>query len=254
MTIVNFKVSDLIPYENNPRINDNAVDSVANSIEEFGFKVPVIVDKNNVIVAGHTRVKAAKKLGLEEVPCVVADDLTEDQIKAFRLADNKVSELADWDFSKLEEELSNVDIDMSQFGFEAEELEKELNDRKEQEEKENPYTDKINIPQYEIKGDCPNTNELVNTDKTNELVSEIKDANLPAEIEQFLILSAYRHLTFDYSKIAEYYAHADKNVQELMEKSALVIIDYNDAIKYGYVQLSNRIDELYAEDNGNDEA
>lgn len=104
--LILININDLIPYENNPRINDNAVDAVANSIKEFGFKVPIVVDKNNVIVAGHTRLKAAQKLGLEEVPVIVADDLTEEQIKAFRLADNKVSELADWDFSKLEEELN----------------------------------------------------------------------------------------------------------------------------------------------------
>lgn len=121
----------MIPYENNPRINDNAVDAVAASIKEFGFKVPIIVDKNNVIVAGHTRLKAAQKLGLEEVPVIVADDLTEEQIKAFRLADNKVSELADWDFSKLEAELSGLEMDMTQFNFDMKELSKEFDKNKE---------------------------------------------------------------------------------------------------------------------------
>lgn len=117
MNIIDFKINDLKEYENNPRHNDGAVDAVANSIKEFGFKVPIIIDKNNVIVAGHTRIKAARKLGLETVPCLIADDLTEDQIKAFRLADNKVAELAEWDFTKLEEELKSIDIDMSQFSF-----------------------------------------------------------------------------------------------------------------------------------------
>lgn len=109
---------DLIPYANNPRRNDTAVDKVANSIKEFGFRVPIVVDADNVIVAGHTRLKAAKKLGLKSVPCVVADDLTEDQIKAYRLADNKVSELAEWDFELLDLELDDIELDMSQFGFE----------------------------------------------------------------------------------------------------------------------------------------
>ena len=118
MNIVNKKVADLIPYEKNPRKNDKAVEYVANSIKEFGFKVPIIIDTNNVIVAGHTRLKGAKKLGLEEVPCIVADDLTEEQIKAFRLADNKVSELAEWNNDLLDEELSNIfDLDMKNFGF-----------------------------------------------------------------------------------------------------------------------------------------
>lgn len=116
--IVMKKVSDLIAYDNNPRNNDDAVDSVANSIHEFGFKVPIVIDANNIIVAGHTRLKASKKLGLDEVPCIVADDLSEDQIKAFRLADNKSAEFAKWDTKKLEEELKNIDIDMTSFGFE----------------------------------------------------------------------------------------------------------------------------------------
>lgn len=123
-------ISRIIPYENNPRINDNAVDAVAASIKEFGFKVPIIVDKNNVIVAGHTRLKAAQKLGLEEVPVIVADDLSEEQVKAFRLADNKVSELADWDFQKLEEELAGLELDMSQFNFDMKELSAEFDKHK----------------------------------------------------------------------------------------------------------------------------
>lgn len=124
---------DLKPYENNPRINDNAVDSVMNSIKEFGFKVPIVITKDNVIVAGHTRYKASLKLGLDEVPCIIADDLNDDQIKAFRLADNKVSELAEWDFSKLEMELAAIELDMSLFSFDLE-IE---NDIEETEEKNN---------------------------------------------------------------------------------------------------------------------
>lgn len=117
MEIIMRGVNDITPYEHNPRKNDDAVDAVAASIKEFGFKVPIVVDKDGIIVAGHTRLKAAKKLGMEQVPCIVADDLTDEQIKAFRLVDNKVAELADWDFSELETELADIDIDMSQFGF-----------------------------------------------------------------------------------------------------------------------------------------
>ena len=108
----------IIPYENNPRNNDKAVEAVANSIREFGFKIPIIIDKNNVIIAGHTRLKAAKKLGLTDVPVVKADDLTEDQVKAFRLADNKVSEIASWNEDLLLEELKAINLDMTQFNFE----------------------------------------------------------------------------------------------------------------------------------------
>ena len=126
MDIVEKKLADIKPYEKNPRKNDNAVDTVANSIKEFGFKVPIVIDKDNVIVCGHTRYKASKKLGLEVVPCVIADDLTEEQIKAYRLADNKVSELAEWDIDLLGEELDGIfDIDMSDFGFDLSEDEEE---------------------------------------------------------------------------------------------------------------------------------
>ena len=109
---------DLIPYENNPRINDDAIDVVANSIKEFGFKNPIIIDKDNVIVCGHTRRLAAIKLGLTEVPCIRADDLTEDQVKAFRVADNKTSELSTWDLDKLKIELGDIELNMADFGFE----------------------------------------------------------------------------------------------------------------------------------------
>lgn len=118
INVVYKRIDELIPYENNPRNNDGAVDAVANSIKEFGFKVPIIIDKNNIIVAGHTRLKASKKLGLTEVPCVVASDLTDEQVKSLRLVDNKTSELSEWDFEKLKEELEGITLDMGEFGFE----------------------------------------------------------------------------------------------------------------------------------------
>ena len=118
MEIENINVGELIPYDNNPRLNDGAVDGVAASIKEFGWKIPLVIDKDNVIVCGHTRLKAALKLGLESVPCIRADDLSDEQIKAFRLADNKVSEAAEWDLDKLSVELAEIDnIEMEQFGF-----------------------------------------------------------------------------------------------------------------------------------------
>lgn len=117
MKIVNKKLEELTPYENNPRRNDEAVPYVAESIKQFGFKVPIVIDKNGVIVSGHTRYKASKSLGLAEVPCIIADDLTEEQIKAFRLADNKVGEIATWDDELLAGEIEGIDLDMGEFGF-----------------------------------------------------------------------------------------------------------------------------------------
>lgn len=118
MDIKELKMSDIKPYEKNPRKNDNAVKYVAESIKEFGFKVPLVIDRNGVIVAGHTRYKAAKQLKIKTVPCLVADDLTDEQVRAFRLADNKVAEQAEWDFDLLDDELAQIlDIDMDAFGF-----------------------------------------------------------------------------------------------------------------------------------------
>lgn len=147
MEIVYKGVGDLIPYEKNPRNNEQAVDKVANSIREFGFKVPIVVDKYNVVVCGHTRLKAAKKLGLAEVPCVYADDLTDQQIKAYRIADNKVSELASWDDELLTQELEEItDFDMSEFG-EFGDLENADNSDKEQHQK---LSDKFIVPPFDI--------------------------------------------------------------------------------------------------------
>ena len=122
MNIENIRLEDLHPYERNPRKNDAAVEPVAESIRQFGFRVPIIIDRNNEIIAGHTRLKAAELLGMTEVPCIRADDLTDEQVMAFRLADNRVAEFAEWDPKLLDWELSDLkleDIDMSAFGFEV---------------------------------------------------------------------------------------------------------------------------------------
>jgi len=150
LKIVIKNIDELKVYENNPRKNDQAVDAVANSIKEFGFKVPVIITKDNVIIAGHTRIKACKKLGISDVPCIIADDLSEDQIRAFRLADNRASELADWDLDKLKVEFDNIELDLDLFGFE--ELQKKLGDDPEDDNfdesevlTDNPYSQKGDI-------------------------------------------------------------------------------------------------------------
>lgn len=146
MNIIEMNVDQIIPYENNPRKNDSAVDKVANSIREFGFKVPIVVDSENVIVAGHTRLKAAEQLGLKTVPVIVADDLTEDQIKAFRLADNKTGEIAGWDFTRLEEELDGLTIEMTQFGFDESSIDWDSVEEIGEENYEKPESEKLRCP------------------------------------------------------------------------------------------------------------
>jgi ParB-like chromosome segregation protein Spo0J len=140
-------IEDIKPYENNPRFNDNAVEYVKNSIKEFGFKVPMILDKDNKIVTGHTRYKASLELGIKEIPVIYADDLTEEQIKAFRLADNKVSELSQWNYDLLDEELDNIiNINMEDFDFtKLEEIDLD-SFFEEQEEKKTKEAKKIQCP------------------------------------------------------------------------------------------------------------
>lgn len=240
LQVVYRKVDEIIPYEKNPRLNDGAVEPVAESIKEFGFKIPVVLSSDGVIVAGHTRIKAAKKLGMEEVPCIIADDLTEEQVKAFRLADNKSAEIAQWDEELLQSELSEIlDIDMSLFGFGSGEADfaDELPD--------DTYTMKTNIPQYEITGDCPEISEMLDTEKADDLIKEISQAEgITPEEREFLIQAACRHNVFNYRNIAEYYAHATPEMQRLMEKSALVIIDMNDAIANGYATLFGDVADI----------
>ena len=164
MNIIKIKTEDLIPYVNNPRNNENAVDKVASSIAEFGFKNPIFIDKNNVVVNGHTRLLASKKLGLKEVPCIVIDDLTDTQIKAFRIADNKTSEYAEWDEELLKIELEqledmnfnldNLIIDYSDFGLEIDYIEDDFIEIKERED----LSDKVNSA-YEIIIECDNEEE-----------------------------------------------------------------------------------------------
>lgn len=129
MKVINVPINSIKPYENNPRNNDQGVDAVAKSIKEFNWQQPIVVDKDNIIIVGHTRYKAAKKLGMEQVPVVVADKLTDEQVKAYRLADNKTSDLTDWNMDLLDNELGNIsDIDMSDFGFEDEDISPDLPD------------------------------------------------------------------------------------------------------------------------------
>lgn len=240
MQVTMRKIGDIRPYEKNPRKNDGAVDAVAESIKEFGWQQPIVVDKDGVIIAGHTRYKAAKKLKMKEVPVVVADNLTEEQVRAYRLADNKSGELAEWDMALLDEELAALaDMDMSLFGFSEADAEEKIEEK---------YTLKANIPQYEIQGENPPVTALYNDAKCKSLIEEINGSACSEEKKAFLRMAAYRHVVFDYTKIAEFYAAASEECQTLMERSALVIIDIEDAIANGYVKMSKTIDLLREED------
>ena len=227
MKIVDMSPDELVPYSRNAKAHPpGQVQKIANSIKRFGWTGnPIVVDRNKVVIIGHGRLLAAKQLNLETVPVVFADDMTEEDVKAYRLADNKTNE-SEWLENYLSEELAELDIagiDMSEFGFD---LGGTIG--------ENPYTQKTDIPQYTITGEDVTLCDLYQDTKTKELIAEIEGSDLGEEAKQFLKVAAYRHVIFNYQKIAEYYAKADRQTQELMEKSALVIIDIDDAIKNGY--------------------
>ena len=219
------------------------MEQIANSIKAFGWTQPIVVDKDNIVVIGHGRLMAAKELKLEKVPVVMRDDLSEEQVKALRIADNKTNE-SEWITEKLDEELAELAIagfDMEQFGFDVAEDDSLT---------ENPYTGKVNIPQYEPTGEEPSLDQLVDNEKCLVLMDEINESDLPEEEKAFLRLAAQRHLAFNYKRIAEYYANASEEMQELMERSALVIIDYDDAIANGYSRLDNSVKEMFEDVEG----
>jgi hypothetical protein len=240
MKIVNLKIDQIKPYEKNPRHNAEAIPHVARSIQEFGFQQPLVLDENHVIIVGHTRLLAAKSLGLKDVPCVVAK-MTAEKAKAYRLMDNRTHERATWDNDLLVSEIVELEgfytPEFLDFGYLFDE-EKNSDDPDEDDEK---YTSKISIPIYEPTGEKPSIDQLTSKEKYRELLAGIDAAEIAEETKDFLRIAAMRHIVFSYDLIAEYYAHADKTVQELMERSALVIIDFEKAIEQGFVKISKEI-------------
>ena len=244
MEIVYKKINELKPYENNSRTHDESqIKQICESIKEYGWTNPVLIDEKGMIIAGHGRVEAGKKLDIKEVPCIVLSGLTEAQKKAYVIADNKMALNAGWNEELLKTELENLkdlDFDLELTGFSKKELDKLFDEINES----NPYTAKTEIPQYEIKGEMPEIYELIEEEKVNQLIEDIRKSNVGEKEKEFLIKSAYRHYGFNYSKIAEYYCHQNKEMQELMEKSALVIIDINNAIAEGYAELKEEMEEM----------
>ena len=246
LEIIYLSPHDLTPYENNARKHaPEDVGAIKKSIERFGFDDPIgIWGDKNIIVEGHGRQIAAIEMGLDKVPCIRLDHLTEAQRRAYALAHNKTAELSDWG-EKLEEELAAAAIDgfdMSEFGFDSE-LEADLDEQ-------NPYSSNVKIPQYDVTGAKPQLQELFDTQKVNELITEIEASGVTEDEKEFLRYAAYRHAAFNFRNIAEYYANATPEMQSLMEKSALVIIDLDDAIANGYAKLQAEIEDMAEEQEG----
>jgi len=244
LSISYIPISEIKPYENNPRKNDKAVEIVKNSIKQFGFKNPIILDKNNEIIAGHTRLEASKQLDYKEIPVIWADDLTPEQVKAFRIMDNKSQEFSDWDIEKLQiefKDLEEYEFDTDLTGFNTKEINEILDNQS------SKYTNKIEVPIYEPSNKKPDINELYNENKTNKLLNKIDLLKIDNKEKEFLKKTAQRFLEFRYDKIADYYAHSNNKVKEIMEKLALVIVDFNKAIEEGFIELSEDLASKYKE-------
>ena len=259
--IENVLTATLIPYARNARTHsDSQVAQIAGSIQEFGFNNPVLIDAENGIIAGHGRVMAANLLKLERVPCIRLAHLSDAQKRAYVLADNRIALNSGWDAEMLANELSDLhadEIDLGLMGFDADELAKLLDfesGETEQEEKaggESQYTNKITAPIYEPKGEKPPISACIDRDKTLSLIAEIDKAELPEDVKEFMRLAAERHAVFNFRQIAEYYCHANPTLQNLMERSGMVIIDFDKAIEYGFVHLTERLGALADIEEGN---
>lgn len=249
MEIKSVPISSLVYDPNNARKHSpKNLTAIATSLEKFGQRKPVVVH-NGVIIAGNGTVEAARKLDWTEI--TITEVPTEWDVataKAYAIADNRTAELAEWDTPVLVEQLLEMEdegFDLKEFGFDdgiMESLQKDIDDANNMQQQ--AYSNKMNIPQYEIVGEEPSLTELYNSSKADSLKQQIYDAKLPNDIKEFLTVAANRHVVFDYRKIAEFYPHQTPELQQLMEESALVIIDADDAIRNGYANFLTTITEL----------
>ena len=247
MKIEKIKVSEIIPYEDNAKLHpERQVQQIKASINEFGFNDPIAIDENNVVIEGNGRLMAIKDLGFKEVDCIRIEGLTEDQKRAYILVHNQLTMNTGFDIDILNKELERIKgIDMQQFDFEINiDFDNDIDTGD-----GNQYSHKVEIPQYEPTGERPDIWELVDTAKADSFLEEIREANVTDDEKDFLIKATRRLYEFNYKKIAEYYAQATPEMQELMEHLALVIIDFDNAIAYGYAQLSAALEEMRGEDD-----
>lgn len=238
-------IEKIVENPDNPRvIKDSKFQELVKSIQEFPqmlYLRPIVLNEDNVALGGNQRLKACKEAGMDKVPVIYAKDLTEEQQKEFIIKDN-VS-FGEWHWDVLEEwghdSLEGWGLDVPVFS--------------DPEEESNAYTKKIESPIYKPSAEKPNINTLLDKKKYLDLLEDIEKMDLPSSEEEFLKMCATRHIVFDYSKIADFYAHSSKEVQELMENSALVIIDFNKAIELGYVSLSEDVAKQFKVDNHGEE-
>jgi len=250
------KLSKLKPNPNNPRvIRDHKFKQLCKSIEDFPKMMrhrPIVVDADYVILGGNMRLRALQFLGFKEIPAdwvSVASEFTEDEKPEFVIKDN--TNFGEWDNEALANEWD--DKPLEEWGHDVptwDESELEGNKIEDSEKEYNEYSKKIDAPIYEPKNEKPKIIDLFDDTKTKSLLSDIESSNIDKETKDFLKHAAQRHRIFDFSKIADLYAHSDKEVQKLMEDSALVIIDFDSAIRNGFINLSKDILNEYEKQYG----
>lgn len=231
-------IKELSFYERNPKNHtEKDINLIIKSIKRNGWGDPLLVcPETGEVLSGNGRLMAAKELGMEQVPVVYAPKgLTDKQKADLVIASNKLVEVSGYN-EHLEELISEFELGIEDFGIEL--------DKKEEKSGESIYEMKIDTPIYEITGEEPDIKELTNTEKADKLLALIEDSGVNAEQKRFLKTCATRLYEFNYSKIAEYYAHQDKDMQDLMEKLALVIIDYNKAVENGFVDMTQKIEKI----------
>jgi hypothetical protein len=225
--------------KDNPRvIKDENFKKLVESVKKFPemLKIrPIVLNRDYVIIGGNQRFKACVEAGFKKVPFYYADELTPEQEKEFMIKDNVQS--GQWDFDLLEDYETDL---LKDWGFDFQ----DKND-----EKEEIYSRKIVSPVYEIIGEKPDLSELFNDTKTKALIEEIDKSSLPVKMKKFLKIASYRHTVFNFEKIAEFYASESKEVQDLFEKNALVIIDFNQAIEKGFIELNESLADQYFSEN-----
>ena len=248
------KLTTIKSNPNNPRvIRDEKFKKLVKSIEEFPKMMalrPMVVNEDMVVLGGNMRLKALKELGYKEVPndwVKSAKDLTEDEIRRFIIADNVGFGEHDWELLANEwdaAELADWGLDIPGFEINNEEDNEIIDEEK--------YTKKVEAPIYEPSEEKPNLKDLFDDTNANKLINEIENSSLDKKDKDFLKLAAFRHVIFNYQKIADYYANSNKEIQNLMENSALIIIDFDKAIELGYVKITDDIIDQYITDYPNE--
>jgi hypothetical protein len=243
-------------HEHPQNVRQGDVGAIVESMKAHGQYRPIVYQHSTGrILAGNHTYKAAKALGWTEIAAtpIVCDD---QQALRILLVDNRTNDLSTYDQGELIEllkELSETDMELLGTGYDGDDLDQFIADLEGSvQPEENPYVQHAKIPQYEIQGNKPPISRLIDKAQAIKLLAEIDESDAPADVKDFLRVAATRHYVFDYAQIAEFYAHAEPDVQRLMERSVLVIIDIDDAIANGYAKFNETIEELMRRDGAYD--